>query len=66
MDEKITKRMTMAQALIAFLKQQVVERDGAVQPFFAGCLGIFGHGIVGGLGQALQQNPDFRYYQTRN
>ncbi len=66
MDEKTTRRLTMAQALVAFLKQQYVERDGAVQPFFAGCLGIFGHGIVGGLGQALQQNPDFRYYQTRN
>src|ERR671927_1671165 len=61
-----TKRMTMAQALIAFLKQQYVERDGHAQPFFAGCFGIFGHGNVAGIGQALQQNPDFRYYQTRN
>src|ERR687886_3091910 len=61
-----TKRMTMAQALIAFLKQQYVERDGHEQPFFAGCFGIFGHGNVAGIGQALQQNPDFRYYQTRN
>jgi 3D-(3,5/4)-trihydroxycyclohexane-1,2-dione acylhydrolase (decyclizing) len=34
--------------------------------FFAGCFGIFGHGNVAGIGQALQQNPDFRYYQTRN
>jgi 3D-(3,5/4)-trihydroxycyclohexane-1,2-dione acylhydrolase (decyclizing) len=66
MDETLTRRMTMAQALIAFLQQQVVERDGIEQPFFAGCLGIFGHGIVGGIGQALQQMPDFRYYQTRN
>ena len=55
MDETQTRRMTMAQALIAFLRQQVVERDGIEQPFFAGCLGIFGHGIVGGIGQALQQ-----------
>src|SRR5215210_288590 len=61
-----TRRMTMAQALIAFLKQQYVERDGVEQPFFAGCFGIFGHGNVAGLGQALQQNPDFRYYQSRN
>ena len=59
-------RLTMAQAVIAFLKQQFVERDGAEAPFFAGCFGIFGHGNVGGIGQALQQNPDFRYYQTRN
>src|ERR687886_1449913 len=61
-----TKRMTMAQALIAFLKQQYVERDGHEQPFFAGCFGIFGHGNVAGVGQALQQNTDFRYYQSRN
>ena len=61
-----TKRLTMAQALILFLKNQYVERDGDVQPFFAGCFGIFGHGNLAGVGQALQQNPDFRYYQARN
>ncbi len=61
-----TTRMTMAQALIAFLKRQYVERDGVEQPFFAGCFGIFGHGNVGGLGQALQQMPDFRLRQARN
>jgi 3D-(3,5/4)-trihydroxycyclohexane-1,2-dione acylhydrolase (decyclizing) len=66
MAEQKTRRMTVAQALIAFLKQQVSERDGVEQLFFAGCFGIFGHGNVGGVGQALQQNPDFRYYQTRN
>src|SRR6185436_18778549 len=62
----ITKRLTMAQAIVAFLKNQYVERDGKEQSFFAGCFGIFGHGNVAGIGQALQQNPDFRYYQTRN
>src|SRR5215467_294794 len=56
----------MAQAIIAFLKNQYVERDDKEQPFFAGCFGIFGHGNVGGIGQALQQMPQFRYYQTRN
>lgn len=56
----------MAQAMIVFLKNQYVERDGKEQSFFAGCFGIFGHGNVAGIGQALQQNPDFRYYQTRN
>ena len=56
----------MAQALIAFLQQQYVERDGVEQPFFAGCFGIFGHGNVAGIGQALQQTPEFRYYQSRN
>jgi 3D-(3,5/4)-trihydroxycyclohexane-1,2-dione acylhydrolase (decyclizing) len=61
-----TIRLTMAQALVAFLKHQQVERDGVNQPFFAGCFGIFGHGNIAGMGQALQQNPDFRYYQCRN
>ena len=61
-----TIRYTMAQAVIVFLKNQYVARDGKQQLFFAGCFGIFGHGNVAGIGQALQQNPDFRYYQTRN
>jgi len=62
-----TKRLTMAQALIEFLQNQYVERDGRENPFFAGCWGIFGHGNVAGIGQALQQYADtFRYYQTRN
>ena len=56
----------MAQAIVAFLQNQYVERDGVEQPFFAGCFGIFGHGNVAGIGQALQQAPDFRYYQARN
>jgi 3D-(3,5/4)-trihydroxycyclohexane-1,2-dione acylhydrolase (decyclizing) len=59
-------RLTMAQAVIAFLKNQYTERDNMEQPLFAGCFGIFGHGNVAGIGQALQQNPDFRYYQIRN
>src|ERR1700730_10503106 len=59
-------KLTMAQALITFLRQQHVARDGTEQPFFAGCFGIFGHGNVAGVGQALQQTPDFRYYQSRN
>jgi 3D-(3,5/4)-trihydroxycyclohexane-1,2-dione acylhydrolase (decyclizing) len=61
-----TRRMTMAQALIQFLKQQYVERDGREHAFFAGMLGIFGHGNVAGIGQALQQNPDFPYVLVRN
>jgi 3D-(3,5/4)-trihydroxycyclohexane-1,2-dione acylhydrolase (decyclizing) len=61
-----TRRMTMAQALIEFLKQQHVERDGREHAFFAGVLGIFGHGNVAGIGQALQQNPDFPYILMRN
>ena len=66
MDKQATNRMTMAQAIIAFLKNQYVERDGREQLFFAGCFGIFGHGNVAGIGQALQQMPEFRYYQARN
>src|SRR4051794_18817575 len=61
-----TVRLTMAQAVIQFLKNQSTERDGVEQRFFAGCFGIFGHGNVAGIGQALHQYTDFRYYQTRN
>ncbi len=61
-----TRRLTMAQALITFLKQQYIERDGRQQPFFAGVWGIFGHGNVAGIGQALHQTPEFRYYLCRN
>jgi 3D-(3,5/4)-trihydroxycyclohexane-1,2-dione acylhydrolase (decyclizing) len=66
MSNQTTRYMTMAQSVIAFLKSQYVERDGVEQPFFAGCFGIFGHGNVAGIGQALQQMPEFRYYQARN
>ncbi|MBE9462322.1 3D-(3,5/4)-trihydroxycyclohexane-1,2-dione acylhydrolase (decyclizing) [Dyadobacter subterraneus] len=62
----MTRRLTVAQATITFLKNQYIERDGIEEPYFGGCFGIFGHGNVAGLGQALQQNPDFRYYQCRN
>ena len=61
-----TRRRTMAQAVVEFLKKQYVARDGISQPFFAGCSGIFGHGNVSGIGQALQEHKDFRYYQSRN
>ena len=61
-----TQRLTTAQAIVQFLLNQYVERDGVEQPFFAGCFGIFGHGIVAGVGQALQQYPALRYYQVRN
>jgi 3D-(3,5/4)-trihydroxycyclohexane-1,2-dione acylhydrolase (decyclizing) len=61
-----TRRLTMAQALVRFLKNQYVERDGREHRFFHGAWGIFGHGVIAGLGQALQQNPDFPYYLCRN
>jgi 3D-(3,5/4)-trihydroxycyclohexane-1,2-dione acylhydrolase (decyclizing) len=56
-------RVTVAQALVRFLAAQHVERDGRRQRFFAGCLGIFGHGNVAGLGQALQQHHDLLPYR---
>ncbi|WP_321470614.1 3D-(3,5/4)-trihydroxycyclohexane-1,2-dione acylhydrolase (decyclizing) [uncultured Paludibaculum sp.] len=61
-----TRRVTMAQALLGFLKNQYVERDGVENRFFEGAWGIFGHGIIAGFGQALQQNPDFPYHMCRN
>ncbi|HJT89806.1 MAG TPA: thiamine pyrophosphate-binding protein, partial [Bryobacteraceae bacterium] len=60
------RHITAAQALVGFLKNQYVERDGEENRFFHGVWGIFGHGILAGLGQALQQNPDFPYYLCRN
>ncbi len=61
------RRLTMAQAVVEFLKQQHVERDGVERAFFAGMFGIFGHGNVAGIGQALHQSAgSFRYYQSRN
>jgi 3D-(3,5/4)-trihydroxycyclohexane-1,2-dione acylhydrolase (decyclizing) len=64
-------RLTVAQAVVRFLAAQHSERDGVEQPFFAGCFGIFGHGNLAGLGQALLQaelkTPGaLRYYQARN
>ena len=61
-----TKKLTVAQATIEFLNNQYIERDGNTEKFFAGCFGIFGHGNVAGLGQALKEHPEFTYYQTRN
>jgi 3D-(3,5/4)-trihydroxycyclohexane-1,2-dione acylhydrolase (decyclizing) len=61
-----TNRLTVGQAVVRFLKSQYVEHDGIEYQFFAGCLGIFGHGIVAGVGEGLLENPDFRYIMTRN
>src|SRR5829696_6146754 len=62
-----TQRLTVGQAVVQFLAAQRVERDGDTQPFFGGAIGIFGHGNVAGIGQALlQYRKDFRLYQARN
>lgn len=51
-----TVRLTVGQALVRFLSVQYSERDGQEQRLVAGMFGIFGHGNVAGLGQALLQN----------
>ncbi|WP_322748585.1 MULTISPECIES: 3D-(3,5/4)-trihydroxycyclohexane-1,2-dione acylhydrolase (decyclizing) [unclassified Frankia] len=64
-------RLTVAQALVRFLAAQRSERDGVRHKLFAGCFGIFGHGNVAGIGQALLE-AELRtpgalpYYQARN
>ncbi len=61
------RRLTVAQALVRFLANQYSERDGTTQRLIAGCLGIFGHGNVAGVGQALLEAGDnLRYIQARN
>jgi 3D-(3,5/4)-trihydroxycyclohexane-1,2-dione acylhydrolase (decyclizing) len=60
------RRLTVAQALVAFLRNQYSSRDGKEQKFIQGCFGIFGHGNVAGIGQALEQDPQLRYYLCRN
>jgi len=63
----MTTKLTVAQALVRFLSQQYTERDGARHRLFAGCFGIFGHGNLAGIGQALRQYPDLLpYHQCRN
>jgi 3D-(3,5/4)-trihydroxycyclohexane-1,2-dione acylhydrolase (decyclizing) len=59
-------RMTAAQATVKFLRNQFSARDGEQNQFFGGCLGIFGHGNVAGIGQALEQDTGLRYYLFRN
>ncbi len=67
MESSRTRRLSTAQALIRFLRAQQTERDGLRHTFFAGCFGIFGHGNVGGLAQALHEDRQtFRYILGRN
>ncbi len=62
-----TLRLTMAQALVKFLSVQDSERDGQRQRLIPGIFGIFGHGNVCGLGQALEEcGRDLPYYQPCN
>ncbi|MBQ7358917.1 MAG: 3D-(3,5/4)-trihydroxycyclohexane-1,2-dione acylhydrolase (decyclizing) [Lachnospiraceae bacterium] len=60
-------RMTVGQAIVKFLDNQYVELDGKETKFVEGIFTIFGHGIVVGLGQALDENPGgLKVYQGRN
>ncbi|HXU96629.1 MAG TPA: 3D-(3,5/4)-trihydroxycyclohexane-1,2-dione acylhydrolase (decyclizing) [Jiangellaceae bacterium] len=66
-----TRRLTVAQAVVRFLANQYSERDGVEQRLIVGCFGIFGHGNVAGLGQALLEaevsDPSaLPYHQGRN
>ena len=62
-----TIRLTMGQAVVNYLANQHVERDGVENRFFAGLWGIFGHGNIGGVAQAVQQHgPELPYYLSRN
>src|SRR5438876_4563952 len=67
MTSRHTVRLTMAQAVVRFLGRQRTSRDGCEQLFFGGMFGIFGHGNVAGIGQALQEERGaIRYYLARN
>jgi 3D-(3,5/4)-trihydroxycyclohexane-1,2-dione acylhydrolase (decyclizing) len=69
-------RLTVGQAVVRFLASQWTERDGVEQRAVAGCFGIFGHGNVAGVGQALLQaqrtllsgtdTVDLPYHLARN
>jgi len=62
-----TRRLTVGQAVVEFLIAQQSRRDDTSQPFFAGVFGIFGHGNVAGLGEALLAARDrLRFYLPRN
>lgn len=60
-------RLTMSQALIKFLDNQYIECDGVESKFVSGIFGIFGHGCVVGVGQALEQGGhNLKFYQGKN
>jgi len=62
-----TVRLTLAQALVQYLQAQFSERDGKKQRLIPAIFGIFGHGNVSGISQALVEfGQDLPYYQPRN
>lgn len=61
------ERLTMSQALVKFLDNQYIEVDGVESKFVNGIFGIFGHGCVVGVGQALEQGGhNLKFYQGKN
>ena len=63
-----TRRITAAAALVEFLKAQFVARDGVEHRLIHGVFGIFGHGNVAGIGQALEEygGEDLPFHQPKN
>ena len=60
-------RLTMSQALVKFLDNQYIEVDGVESKFVSGMFGIFGHGCVVGVGQALEQGGhNLTFFQGKN
>ena len=60
-------KLTMSQALVKFLDNQYVSFDGVETKFVDGIFGIFGHGCVVGIGQALEQGGhSLKFYQGHN
>ncbi|QCB25876.1 3D-(3,5/4)-trihydroxycyclohexane-1,2-dione acylhydrolase (decyclizing) [Streptomyces sp. SS52] len=67
MSAATTRRLTTAQALVRFLAAQHTERDGVRRRLISGTWGVFGHGNVAGIGQALVEYADVMpYHQGRN
>ncbi len=64
-----TEKLTVGQALLRFLENQYLEADGKTEAFFGGLVGIFGHGVVVGLGEALAARATgpgaLRFYQAK-
>lgn len=61
-----TIRLTTAQAIIRFLDAQYISHDDQENQLFKGCLGIFGHGNVAGIGQAIAKAKTLEYIPFRN
>ena len=59
-------KLTMAQAVIRYLNNQYIQRDEKENKFIAGVWGIFGHGNVGGIGEALEQDKNLKHFLPRN